>query len=821
MASTTVHFLSADTALVKSFWIDSQGELQKSNYPNVKDFTSHSETCNSLRDFHAALTKHAALGHCLLKGQLRQDLSNESRAGSTKSDDTTSWVCLDLDGAPHHSIAEFMDSIPEFKDVAHVIQYSASSGINGSTKLSAHVFMMMDAKLPAPSLKTWLINKNLTDAKLRSGITLSRTGASLHWPLDVTACQNDKLLYIAPPKIGKGVKCALKDAERIQYVPGKHPLLSARKMQCLQTLEQVRELERDLRNALRKEAKLPPIRTQIKWVGEHEVQPKPGEATVTGQKEERGFIYFNLNGGDSWSYYHPVGKPDLIHCFKDGISYHTKELLPGYYKDCKAEQRIQQVSPTESGEVVLAFRDKRTANYWNGTWNEDTKTLDLHPAKSELQLNHWMQNHDRPPFDVIPVWDIHFDPQSNVIYDNVAKTINTYVPSSWYSEIDLSQKGSLSKCPTIKRVMMHAVSGGKEDETFETWLNWLAVIFQHRVKPKTAWVLHGTEGTGKGLIINNILAVLLGRNYVQSKRASELEEKFNGWMEQALIAFIDEIKVSASARKDIISGDLRNFITEDYVTIRGMNKAAIQVRNYTGMIFSSNESDPVNIKSNDRRYNVGHFQTERLKITQHEIDAVIPNELGHFMQYIMTRTADIAKAAQALKNEAHAKLVEQNKTSAEVTSSQIANGDIMALWELRMDLQLAIQIMGSGANYAQMYHDIIKREIKQMINDPQGAAYKTRVLLKNKADTMITSVSKLSRDELLVIFEHCVGNMPKTPNKFTSLLKHRGMNTGRIWKDGAATYGIEVEWKAPASWLEEMRAEFAAQEPKNAVRRIK
>lgn len=95
-----------------------------------------------------------------------------------------------------------------------------------------------------------------------------------------------------------------------------------------------------------------------------------------------------------------------------------------------------------------------------------------------------------------------------------------------------------------------------EDETFEHWLNWLAVIFQHRCKPKTAWILHGTEGTGKGLIVNNILAVLLGRNYVQSKRASELEDKFNGWLEQALIAFIDEIKVSASVKKDMISGDL-------------------------------------------------------------------------------------------------------------------------------------------------------------------------------------------------------------------------------------------------------------------------
>lgn len=816
-----INFLSADLTLGKSFWIDSQGELCKSSYPNVRDFTSHTVQCPTLKDFHAALVTHAAKGHCLLKGKLHKVLNGESRAGSTQSNDTTDWICLDLDGAPFDTPREFIAAIPELKDVAHIVQYSASYGVNGSTKLSCHIFMMLDATLPATTIKAWLMDINLeSNDTLRKAIVLGRTGAALHWPLDISACQNDKLLYIAPPTIAKGVTCTLKASERIQYFPGKLPTLSAKKLIVKKTLEQIKEEARSMRDGLRKEANLPALRSQTRWVGDFEIQPKPGQATVTGKKEERGFIYFNLNGGDSWAYHHPVGNPEYIHSFKDEPSYLTRELLPDYYKDCRITQRIQQSQPTEGGELVLAFRDKRTAQYWNGTWTESTQQLDLHPAKSELQLNHWMQNHQLPPFEVIPVWSMHFNPQSTIIVDDEAHTINTYVPTKYFRQ-EYDKNASLNKCPLIKRIMLHAVSGGMEDETFEHWLNWLAVIFQHKVKPKTAWILHGEEGTGKGVIISRVLTPLLGAEYVAQKRASELEEKFTGWLEKALIAFIDEIEVSSSQRKDTISGDLRSFITEDVVTIRHMNRAAVQTKNYTGLIFSSNKTTPVVISSGDRRYNVGFFQKTKLIVTQYELDNVIPKELEAFMSYIMTRKADIQQAVTPLKNEAHRALVESNKTSADITASQLANGDLVALWEMRMDLNMALQITGGNAGFAHMYHDIIKREVELLAASPNGGSYQTRIAKANKAETIVTTESRLSRDELTVIFEHCVGNMPKTPNKITSFLKYRGIKLERLRTNGTLTYGLKVEWKAPRSWLDETMAEIRGSEPKTrALRRV-
>ena len=817
----TLFFLSSDAHLSKQFWLNSAGELQKSSYPNVKNFTSHSVPCASLKDFHAALVKHAALGHCLIKGLLHRDLDNEPRAGATKSEDHTRWLCLDLDNAPFKSPAEFMRCIPELSDISHIIQYSASSGVSTKPdRTSCHIFVLLDKPIPAGYAKTWLMESNLTVKALREGITLSPAGAALHWPLDVTTCQNDKLLYIAPPALGKGVRSTLKDSERIQLVPGKQQTLSHKLFVPKRTVERLNEEKRTLLNDLRKNDNLKPLRSNTKWVGDVEIQPKPGEATITGHKIERGFVYFNLNGGDSWGYYHPEGNHELIKNFKDEPAYYTRELLPEYFKAQSTAVKEQQLQPTAGGEVILAFRDKRTAQYFNGSWNPSTQHLELHPAKSELQLNHWMQNHGMAPFDVIPVWDVIFDPQSEVILDEEARTINTYVPSKYFRQEIPSTPASLNACPLIKRIMLSAVSGNKEDETFEHWLNWLAVIFQLRTKPMTAWVLHGLEGTGKGLVINKILSPLLGRNYVQSKRASELEEKFTGWLETALIAFVDEVRVSASMRKDIISSDLRNFITEEYITIRNMNRASYQVKSYFGMIFSSNESDPVTIKADDRRYNVGAFQRVKLEISQDEVDFGIERELPAFMNYIMTRKADRTMAAKPVKNEAHNILVENSRTSIDVTVNQIANGDIVALWDMRMDLNMALQLNGGNAGYAHMYHDLIKREIKELIIEFQQNQHH-RIQAKKTPTYAVTAHSRVTRDELLVIFEHCVGNMPKTPNKFTSLLKHRNIKTVRMRIRGASQWGLEVEWKAPAQWLQERNEEFVAQDPKRKLKAVK
>jgi len=221
-----LHFLAANVPLTKTFSLDDNGIIVKSPYPMAKNFTSHQENVSTLSEFHDAVVKHAAQGHCLLKGQLDRPLVNESRAGHTSPNDKTNWVVFDVDGLPL-TPADFM-RILGFDDTNYFVQYSASAGIirqqdEGiiSPDLTRyHIFVLLDKPYNPKDLKEWLKNLNLTVPQLKKELTLTATGMSLKWPLDISVCQNDKLIYIAPPICALGVIDTLSDRLQEQFNAG-------------------------------------------------------------------------------------------------------------------------------------------------------------------------------------------------------------------------------------------------------------------------------------------------------------------------------------------------------------------------------------------------------------------------------------------------------------------------------------------------------------------------------------------------------------------------------------------------------------------------
>ena len=800
----TINFLSADVALTKTFTMSAGGKFNKSAYPNVRDFTSVSFRIETIQEFFNHILQQAHKGNCLLKGVLHRPLVMESRAGSTATDTVTQWVCLDIDAAEVEDVSEITNHIPGLKNVSHIVQYSSSYGVNGCKKLSAHVFFLLDKPLPPDVLKAWLMEINLTKSAIRRHIGLTKTAAYLHWPIDITGCQNDKLLYIAPPVLIGDVPCDITVADRFKFVLGKLPVADAEEFITDENISSLKNKANQLRNDLRTQMGLEPIRIQTKWVGEHEVQPKPGEATITGVRSSGEFTYLNLNGGDSWGYFHPNNNIEYLHNFKGEPVYLMREILPNYYKSLKVNQRRAREEETEEGDVVLAFRDKRSASYVNGIWNPRDFKLELYPAKSELQLNHWMQHHGKPPHEVIPVWDRQFLPTEDFVVDIPRRKINTFVPSEYLRQDHAAV--SLDDCPIIKKIMLHAVSNNVEDETFEHWLNWLACVVQYRTKTQTAWVLHGTEGTGKGLIVNKVLAPILGRNYVQSKRVAELTDQFNGWLEEAIVAFIDEMEIDALVGANVISATLRTCITDSPVTIRHMRQQAIQMDNYTNFIFSSNKNKPVQIAGeNDRRYNVGTFQPNRLNMTRTEVEVDLLAELPLFASYLMTRSADMQKATLIIKNKARESLIYEAQTSIDVLLDNLRKGEIAALYESRSQAEV-IGIYGQKRmDTAIEYNKIMDGLVNSILTGFNQGTCRTYRLKTNDVDVeMVELTTYVTRDQLMVIFEHCIGGMPETPNKFTSMLKHKGiaLTPRRINKD--KTTALEVVWKTTLTWLSEV-----------------
>lgn len=767
-------FLEAAVPLTKTY-SKSAGAIVKTPYPFVWEFTSHTESCKSLAELEHLLKTHAALGHCALKGTISRDLVKESRAGSTDTNSTTEWLVLDLDGLPETididgrqaplTIDLFLAEMG-LADVSYIVQYSASYGIENQ-RLRAHIFILLDKPYAAPLLKQWLIQKNHEVPLLRSSMGLTKTGNSISWPLDISACQNDKLIYIAPPVL-KGIKDPMGKMPRISLIKRKHDKLSLNGV--ISSSSKNKELTHKRIAELREEYGLPARKIAYKMHGSTEVMLKPDECIITEMKTERGFVYFNLNGGDSWAYYHPENAPDYILNFKGEPAYLTKELLPDYWQQLTGTGSSTRTS--SSGVTYLAFLDRVTGVYWRGTYEAESDCLDINPAKNETQLRHFAKQYGVPMGDFVPEWDIVFDPHDLVRVDTHNRIVNRFQPTRYMLNASSKQPKAIPK--TINKVIWHAL--GSDQAIYDHFINWLATVVQTRDRTRTAWVLHGTEGTGKGVMVSKILRPLFGA-HVALRRMEELNEKYNHFMESAFLIFVDEVQTKALQNEQGVMAKLRNFITEDTVPIRAMYSNDVVVRNFSNWIFSSNMPDPVSIKKGDRRFNVGKYQPTRLVLTDAEV-AQIEKELQAFYDYLVNYPADHELAGTIIQTADRDTMISISESSVDTVGSALLEGNFNFFVEqLPTDnshVRNALQ-----ANKVKDYEDVLRNMIAR--TQPGGSC-------------------TISREELRTLFDFTVGGMPTSPNKFTSLLKHHRLHMEVVWVNNKSVRGIKTTWKDTAQF---------------------
>lgn len=755
-------FLEAEVPLTKTFLLEN-GQLTKVGHPKILNYTSHEESFDTLEELYEHIKAHALLGHCFLKGMVQRPLIDEPRAGTTDPNASTRIALLDFDGIK--GIDDIEEALSQLKlnGVDYIVQFSSSMGVLPERGLSAHVFMILDKDTSPAILKQWLTHQNLTVPILKQNLALTRTYNSIRWPLDITTCQNDKLIYISPPLLGAGVTDGFV-GDRIQLVKKKKTSLT---LPGSPNAEANKLATEAALNELRAAAGLPARPKHVyKASGTIEYLAKPDKAIVTGIKTERGFTYLNLNGGDSWGYYHPENNPEFVLNFKNEPNYKTSELLPEYWHEVKS--KLTEIRPDEKGHVYLAFRDFQTAQYYNGVWVPKHDKLTLAIAKGKEQLQDFMKQHGQAKGEFIPDWHVQFNPHSPSIVDIEAKTVNTYQPPVY-----MKMKHKLVKHvpPMIRRVIFHAI--GEDEEAFERYMNWLAVIAQFRQRTGTSWVFQGTQGTGKGLMLNEILRPIFGQDYVVSKRMEELESQFNGYMEKTFILFCDEAQISDSSKTNILEANLKTFISEPKLSIRKMHTLPYEVANYLNIIFASNMKDPVVIRPEDRRFNVGVYQKNPLIISSDEV-AQIEMELADFAHYLMTRTADKDMARTPLNNVAKQKMAKVSLSSIDQAAIALKEGNLGFFWEQKPTEDTEAtprQNRNDAEAYNKLLQDIVRDEPKT-----------------------------ISRDEIRILMQYAIGGMSENPLKFSTMLNHKDIQMKAVNRKGKTVRGMEVDWKINPEW---------------------
>jgi len=192
-----------------------------------------------------------------------------------------------------------------------------------------------------------------------------------------------------------------------------------------------------------------------------------------------------------------------------------------------------------------------------------------------------------------------FDPQGRKEFTDRGER-NVFRPTKF-----LMSNGVAAKEPkAILKLISHLCNN---EEVRTGWvLNWLASFFQTLDKAHTALVLYGEQGTGKGILFNEIITPLFGDQYVTTIDDKTLTNSkyLGGLIENRLFINLDEVTHDKKG-----SQELKNFLKP---LITGRSLALDQKHKnitketplYAQVVVTSNSNYVLEIEPNDRRYTV-------------------------------------------------------------------------------------------------------------------------------------------------------------------------------------------------------------------------
>lgn len=739
-------------------------------YPNSYRFTSHHYEVTDLSQFLDKLKHHADAGHCLLKGDLSRPLENARRAGTTSALSTTHYLLLDLDfDEGFDSIDEFMSAIG-MADVSYILHHSSSSGIRAKPGLRAHVVVMLSKPQPPALLKSWLQYMNLTVEALRGQCQLSANGFSLKWALDVTTCQNDKLIYIADPNVvdiddpmaGKRFELHQRTHD-VWTFPFRGTEFAA-----------LGDLTTVLINELRQAVGLPKKSASYSSTSYHgetfDYLKNPSRAAVTDVRKARGFVYVNLNGGDSWAYYYPEGKPDYLRNFKGEPIVKLRDIDPDYYASVLAEITPEEAPAPATPPVTIGkegaqywyIHDYATNVYYKCKYDGTNLTL-TSSSKGDIQ-NDYGDRNAGDEIDIIPVWDVIFDPTTFDLLDIENRKINKYHPTVYR----MSEYEPTEVCPPIISRVIKSLT--VEDDMYEHFLDWLAHIWQTGTPAKTGFLFRGTTGTGKGTLFNEILRPLFGDKHCRAIGMETFSNAFNPWAEDALFVMLDEGEIEDRDSNQLIN-KLNIYITEDNVELHIKHRNTVPVKNYMNLIVATNNRAPLKLSREDRRWNVALAQEDSLKSQGFNVEDIprIKDELADFAAFLTHREYDLKKIREPMNNDAREDLFLATETSIEQIFRAFKEGDLDYFCEY-VELKDKTDVLDPLTT---IYNKTIQRWLEQI----------------DKGKTI-----KMANAEARAIYQFLT-NSKISPSKFGSLCNKKWTQAKTV-RDGEDVYkGWEIDFK--------------------------
>ncbi|MCZ6155903.1 DUF5906 domain-containing protein [Campylobacter ureolyticus] len=266
-----------------------------------------------------------------------------------------------------------------------------------------------------------------------------------------------------------------------------------------------------------------------------------------------------------------------------------------------------------------------------------------------------------------------FDPFSDekIKFNQNEYIVNLYEKSDFYKKYESKSIKKLDKHPNID-LLLGNLFPGKDD--LEYFLNWFAYILQRRQKTGTAILVYGIQGTGKGVLFEEIIRYAFGIKNTMTLYQQNLDSKFTPrGIENTLFCCCNEVKVDHRKDGNSSSERLKSWITDPFYSIEQKYQDCRDAKNYTNFIFFSNSETPLQIQQTDRRFSVFQSSDISLKercesdeMTTAELVEKIHVERDSFLQGIMELEVDEEKAKRCKESV-------QKRAIQKATTSKLEN----------------------------------------------------------------------------------------------------------------------------------------------------
>lgn len=321
---------------------------------------------------------------------------------------------------------------------------------------------------------------------------------------------------------------------------------------------------------------------------------------------------------------------------------------------------------------LIPFIERKTSTY--SYYDSENDELYLGQSKDLLE-NILLSEGYRMP-EIFPVLKADFNPHKTEKIDFESKSFNLYTPSEFLLYIKNEEQISLeTDCKNIDLLIRNLINDNSERKHF---YNWLAGCAQTKEKQMTSWVFKTAPGAGKNLLLKTVLKPIFGKRQAIQVEDQQLKSDFNPWLMNVLFIGFNEVAHDNNSRNNVNS-KIKAIITDEELMINEKNVKNFLINNYVNCVFFSNESIPVLIEDNDRRFNVV-VSNEKLSDKEwfqnsDEFIQKISEELPKFAQYLMNYNYDKNKAKTVLNSVAKEAIVSISRNRYEEFAYRLKTED--------------------------------------------------------------------------------------------------------------------------------------------------